>query len=69
MKQMRNSKKNLIAISEERKALGKYRRKREDMLKSIIKKRAETVDFIHLAQNRYQWRSYINKVTNLQEPG
>jgi hypothetical protein len=38
------------------------------ILKYILKKRYEDVDWIHQAQDKVQWRVTVNTVTNLWAP-
>jgi hypothetical protein len=55
----------LVAKPEVKRPLGRPGRRWEENLKEIL---CEDVDWIHLIQNRVQWRPLLNSVTILQVP-
>jgi hypothetical protein len=64
---IRNVHKILVGKPERTRPLGRYRRKCDDNI--IIDFReigSEIVDWIHLAQNRDQWRAVVNTIMNLR---
>jgi hypothetical protein len=46
----------------------KPRRRWEDNIRLDRREKGEGVDWIHLAQDMYQWRDVANTVMNLQVP-
>jgi hypothetical protein len=66
---MRNAYKILIGKPEERKPLGRPRRRWEDNIRMDFREIAwGTVDWMHLALDRDQWRGLVNTVMNLRVP-
>jgi hypothetical protein len=62
--EMRNAYKILVETPEGKRPLGRPRRSLEDNIKVGIKEiGCEVMDWIHLAQNRSQWRDHENTVT------
>jgi len=55
--------------SEGKRPLERYRRKWEDNIKMDLRETVwEDVDWIHLTQDRDQWRAVLNTVMNLCVP-
>jgi len=48
--------------------LGRPRRRRENNRMDLMETRWEGVDWIHLAQDRVQWRALVNTVMDLRAP-
>jgi hypothetical protein len=65
MGEKRNAYRLLVGKSEERRPLGRPRRRWVDNLREIG---PDGVDWIDLAQDRDQWRALVNTVMNLQVP-
>jgi hypothetical protein len=64
-----NAKKILIGITEGKKPLLKPRRIWEDNIETDFREIGwEGVDWIHLAQDRDQWRAAVDMVTNVRVP-
>jgi hypothetical protein len=67
--EIRNAYKILVGIPEGKRPLGRPRRRWEDNIRMDIReKKWEVVDWIHLAQDRNQWRVLVNMVKNLWVP-
>jgi hypothetical protein len=65
----RDAYKLLIGKPEGKKSLGGPKRSWEDEIKMVLREeREEVVDWIHLAQNRDQWRALVYMATNLWVP-
>jgi hypothetical protein len=59
----------LVGRLEERRPLGRPRRRWEDNSKMDLREIGfEDVDWIHLAQDRDRWRAPVNTVMNLRVP-
>jgi hypothetical protein len=59
----------LVGKPEGRRPLGRPRCRWENNIKSDLREiRWGGMDCIHLAQDRYQWRAFLNTVMNLQVP-
>jgi hypothetical protein len=59
----------LLGKSEEKRPLGRPRcRWVNNIKKDLIKKAWNGMDWIDLAQDRYQWRALVNTVMNLRVP-
>jgi hypothetical protein len=66
---MRNAYKILVGKPEGRIPLGRSRHRWENNIRMDLREiRWEGVDWIHLAQDRDQWRAVVNTVMNLQVP-
>jgi hypothetical protein len=66
---MRNAETNLVRKPELKKLLGTCRRVWEDNIKMDLREIGwECLDWMHLAQDRDQWRSLVNTVMNLRVP-
>jgi hypothetical protein len=67
--EMRNAYQILVGKSEGKRLLGRLRRRWEDNIRMDLRKTGwEGVDWIHLAQDGYQWRAVMNTVMNLRVP-
>jgi hypothetical protein len=67
--EMRNAFKILVENPEEKRQLGRSRRRWEDNIKMDLREIGlEDVYWIHLAQNRLQWRTLVNTAMNLRVP-
>jgi hypothetical protein len=59
----------LVGRTEERRPLGRPRRRWEDNIKMDLREIVfGDVDWIHWAQDRYRWRALVNTVMNLRVP-
>jgi len=59
----------MVRKPEGKRPLGRHRRRWEGNITMDPRKTGiETVDWIHLAQDRSQWRSLVNIVMKLQVP-
>jgi hypothetical protein len=66
MVKVRNEYKILVGKPEGRRPLGRRRRRWKDNIRMDTREIGwEGVDWIHLAQDRDQWRSVVNMVMNL----
>jgi hypothetical protein len=66
MEAMRNSYKILVGKCEGKRLLGRPRRRWEDDIRMNLRELdREGIDWMHLAQNRHQWRSILKTVINL----
>jgi hypothetical protein len=66
---MRNAYKLFIGQPEGKRPLGRPRRRWEYNIRMNIRQVAwEGVDWIHLAQGTDQWRTLVNRVTNIGVP-
>jgi hypothetical protein len=68
MEEFRNACKILIRKPEGKRPLGRQRRRWEDMRMCVRELGWEGVDWIHLAQDRDQWRAVVNTIWNLWVP-
>jgi hypothetical protein len=69
MGMMRNAYHTLVTKSEVMRPLGRPRHRWEDNIrKDLGEIRWEVVDWMHLAQDREQWRTLVNTVMNLRVP-
>jgi hypothetical protein len=69
MGEMRKSYKILFGKPEGKRQIGRLRRRWEDNIRMDLKEIVwEGVDWMHLAQNRDQWRAVVNTVVNLRDP-
>jgi hypothetical protein len=63
MCEMRNTYKVFVGKGEEKRSLRKLMRRWEDDIKNNLKEIwCESVDWIHAAQDQYQWRAVVNTV-------
>jgi hypothetical protein len=59
----------LVGRPEGKRPLGRPRRSREDNIKLDLREiTIDGVNWIQLAQDRVQWRAFVNTVMNLQVP-
>jgi hypothetical protein len=69
MREMKNTYKILVRKREGKKPLGRPRRTWEDNIRMDLREIGlEGVDWIHLAQDRDQWRAVVNTVMNIRVP-
>jgi hypothetical protein len=69
MGQKRNVYKLLVSKQEEKRALGRPRRRWIDNIKmDLLETRLSVEEWIGLAQDRYSWRALVNSVMNLRVP-
>jgi len=66
MKGTRNAYRILVVIPKGRRPLGRPKSIREDSIRIDV--RWEGVDWIHLAQDRDQWRTFVGTVMNHRFP-
>jgi hypothetical protein len=65
----RNAYRILVGNPEEKRPMGRPRRRWVDNIKLHFREIGlDGMDWIHLAQNRDQWRTLVNAVMNLQVP-
>jgi hypothetical protein len=65
---MRNANSVLVGKPEGKRPLVRPRRRWEDIRMDVGEIGLEVVDWIHLAQNRDQWRAVVNMVINFRIP-
>jgi len=66
---MRNASNILTRKPEGKRLVGRPRRRWEDNITMAVREMGwEDVDWIHLAQNRHQWRTLVNIVMKLRVP-
>jgi hypothetical protein len=69
MGEMRTAYKIVVGILEGIRPLGRSRRRCEDNIKLDLEGiRSEDADWIHVSQNRINWRALVNTVMNLRVP-
>jgi hypothetical protein len=68
MGHMRNAYNILVGKTEGQRPLGRLRVAGRIILKWILEKQDEGVDWIHLAQDRDRWRALVNTIMNLRVP-
>jgi hypothetical protein len=62
-----NTYRMLVRKPEGKRSLGRPRRRRKDKSKMGLKEKGwDGVDWIHMAQDRDQWRALVNTVLNLR---
>jgi hypothetical protein len=66
---MRRAYNILVGKSERKRTIGRAKCRWDDNIRMDLKKIGwEGVDWIHLGQDRYQWRDLVNTVMNLPVP-
>jgi hypothetical protein len=69
MGEMRNTYSTLVRKPVGKRPLGRPRSRWEDnVIINLSEKGWEIVDWIHLAQDRDQWRALVNTIMNLRVP-
>jgi hypothetical protein len=69
MGEKRNVYRLLVGTPEEKRPLGRPRRRWIDNIKmNLLEIGLNAVDWIGLAQDRYRWRALVNSVMNLRVP-
>jgi hypothetical protein len=59
----------LVGRPESKRPLGRSRHRREDNIRMDLGEIGiDGMNWIHLAQNRIQWRAFVNTVMNLRVP-
>jgi hypothetical protein len=64
----RNAYRILVGKPEEKKPLGRLRRRWVDNIKMDLRIGWDGIDWIDLAQDRDQWRALVNMVINFRVP-
>jgi hypothetical protein len=65
---MRNAYEILVRKPEGKRSLGRSRHRWQDIRMDLREVEWEGVNWIHLAQDRDQWRAVVNTVINLRVP-
>jgi hypothetical protein len=69
MPTVRNAYRILVGMPEEKRSLGRPRRRWVDNIKMDLREIGwDAMDWIDLAQSRDYWRALVNKVMNLRFP-
>jgi hypothetical protein len=69
MRENRNVYRVLVGKPEEKRPLGRHRLRWDDNIKINLRETGWcSMDWIHLAQDRVQWRALVNTVMNLRVP-
>jgi hypothetical protein len=69
MGQKRNANRVLVGKPEGKRSLGIFRRGREENVKIDLRETGwDGMDWLHLAQDRDQWRYLVNTVMKLRTP-
>jgi hypothetical protein len=66
--EIRNACKIFVGNPEGKRPLGRFRCRRKNIRMYLRETELEGVDWIHLAQERDQWRAVVNMVMNLWVP-
>jgi hypothetical protein len=65
---MKNAYNTSVGKPERKRPLGRPRRRRVDNTNTDLRELAESVDWMHLAQDRDQCRALVNTIMNLRFP-
>jgi hypothetical protein len=57
-----------VGKTEGNSSLGRPRRRWVDNIKMDLREISDGIDWIKMAQDRYQWRAVVNTVMNLRVP-
>jgi hypothetical protein len=69
MREGRGVYRDLVGRPEGKRPLGRLRRRWEDKIKmDLMEMGIDGAHWIHLAQDRVQWRTFVNTVINLRVP-
>jgi hypothetical protein len=69
MMEVRNAHKHLVGEPAGKRQFGRPRRMWKDHIRTDLREtHREVVDWIHLVQDRSQWRAAVNKVMDLRVP-
>jgi hypothetical protein len=65
----RNAYRVLVVKLEGKRQLGKFRHRREDNIKTALREIGwNDMDWINVAQDRDQWRAFVNRIMDLRVP-
>jgi hypothetical protein len=66
MGKLRNAYIILVGKPQRKRPMGRHRRRWEDIRLDLREKGWEDMDWIHLAQDRYQWWLHVNTSMNIR---